>query len=239
MIISISQAIFCCSAVLRSPFTVAKLSTSPNPGFIFLQLEFCPVCVNSRQLIVVHGSYYVRSCWLYLKLAVKLNASQCLKHLKPQHNLFDQDYLARIVPTRGCVDLFDAEAIHLSTTDLRHPSPRKPFWSSARTGRTREAPEKWCAMRTCQPWLAWTFQLEKYGKKAPVNYCKCIVLWVMWGIFRCQLNEFFRNVMPCINVSPSILWWLQYLQLDVSLLANWLNLSLILTIRVNYSGLLR
>jgi len=43
------------------------------------------------------------------------------------------------------------------------------------------------------------------GKKAPVNYCKCIVLWVMWGIFRCQLNEFFRNVMPCINVSPSIL----------------------------------
>lgn len=72
-----------------------------------------------------------------------------------------------------------------------------------------------------------TVQLEKYGKKAPVNYCKCIVLWVMWGIFRCQLNEFFRNVMPCINVSPSILWWLQYLQLDVSLLANWLNLSLI------------
>lgn len=145
--------------------------------------QFCPatLCDDSRQLIVVHiGSYYVRSCWLYLKLAVSSFlspvlqvelTSQCLKHLKPQHNLFDQDYLARIVPTRGCVDLFDAEAIHLSTTDLRHPSPRKPFWSSARTGRTREAPEKWCAMRTCQLWLAWT---SPFNWKRQKSTCKLL-----------------------------------------------------------------
>ena len=94
----------------------------------------------------------VAACWLYLKLVtysclspilqVEL-ASQCLKHVKLQHDLFDQDYLTRIVPTRA--GWWFGTFFIFPYIDNQHPNWRHHIFQRV----SNHQPERICAFLSC------------------------------------------------------------------------------------------